>query len=298
MPTGSTQKQKNTAIFHMLLCATLWSIAGIFIKAIPWSPFVIAGLRSFFAGIVVLVYIRVKRMRVVVNRQTVTAAVFMAALFLCFVTATKLTTAANATVLQYTAPLFVMVISVLFLHQKLRRVDVAAALCTMIGVSLCFAAQLSGGHLLGNIIAVISGVFMAMMYLNLGRFGPEEKMSYILIGQLFTFLCSLPFFFTTRPVFAPLPALYVVILGVVQLGVPYLLCAWASEHCPPIALSLLSALEPLLNPVWVFLFNGETPGTLALVGGAVVIAAVTAWCILGRDRTPSEQEAANGTAAD
>lgn len=278
----TTQKQKNTAILEMLVCATLWSIAGIFIKLIPWNAFVIAGLRSLFAGLVVLVYMKIRRLRLILNRRTVVAGLCMALLFFCFVGANKLTTAANAIVLQFTAPLFIMVLSVLFLHQKFRRADVLAVVFTMAGISLFFFDQLTPGHVLGNVVAILSGLFMALMYMNLGSCPETERMSSILIGQTLTFLCGVPLLFTTHPAFSALPVLYVVILGVVQLGIPYVLCARAAEHCPPLACSLLGALEPLLNPIWVFLFDGEAPGVFALAGGAVVIGTVTLWCIFGQ----------------
>lgn len=281
----TTQKQKNTAILEMLVCATLWSIAGIFIKLIPWNAFVIAGVRSLFAGLVVLVYMKIRRLRLILNRRTVVAGVCMALLFFCFVGANKLTTAANAIVLQFTAPLFIMVLSVLFLHQKFRRADVLAVVFTMAGISLFFFDQLTPGHVLGNVVAILSGLFMALMYMNLGSCPETERMSSILIGQTLTFLCGVPLLFTTHPAFSALPVLYVVILGVVQLGIPYVLCARAAEHCPPLACSLLGALEPLLNPIWVFLFDGEAPGVFALAGGAVVIVTVTLWCIFGQ-RSP------------
>lgn len=278
----TTQKQKNTAILEMLVCATLWSIAGIFIKLIPWNAFVIAGVRSLFAGLVVLVYMKIRRLRLILNRRTVVAGVCMALLFFCFVGANKLTTAANAIVLQFTAPLFIMVLSVLFLHQKFRRADVLAVVFTMAGISLFFFDQLTPGHVLGNVVAILSGLFMALMYMNLGSCPETERMSSILIGQTLTFLCGVPLLFTTHPAFSALPVLYVVILGVVQLGIPYVLCARSAEHCPPLACSLLGALEPLLNPIWVFLFDGEAPGVFALAGGAVVIVTVTLWCIFGQ----------------
>ena len=242
----------------------------------------IAGLRSLFAGLVVLVYMKIRRLRLILNRRTVVAGVCMALLFFCFVGANKLTTAANAIVLQFTAPLFIMGLSVLFLHQKFRCADVLAVVFTMAGISLFFFDQLTPGHVLGNVVAILSGLFMALMYMNLGSCPETERMSSILIGQTLTFLCGVPLLFTTHPAFSALPVLYVVILGVVQLGIPYVLCARAAEHCPPLACSLLGALEPLLNPIWVFLFDGEAPGVFALAGGAVVIVTVTLWCIFGQ----------------
>ena len=278
----STPRQKHIAVLQMLACAALWSIAGIFIKLIPWNSFVIAGLRSLVAGLVVFAYMRLKGMHMVVTRRTVIPAVFMAGLFFCFVGANKLTTAANAIALQYTAPLFLMLFSAVVLHERLRKADVIASVVTFAGVVLFFLDQLGPGRVAGNLVAILSGVFFALMYLSLGQMhDAQERMSYVCLGQAFTFLFALPFLFLYPPVLSGQAVGCLLVLGVLQLGIPYVLVAVSAEHCPPIAQSLLSALEPLLNPVWVLLFNGEKPGPMALIGGAVVIAAVTLWTVYG-----------------
>ena len=159
----STPRQKHIAVLQMLACAALWSIAGIFIKLIPWNSFVIAGLRSLVAGLVVFAYMRLKGMHMVVTRRTVIPAVFMAGLFFCFVGANKLTTAANAIALQYTAPLFLMLFSAVVLHERLRKADVIASVVTFAGVVLFFLDQLGPGRVAGNLVAILSGVFFALM---------------------------------------------------------------------------------------------------------------------------------------
>ena len=286
----STQRQKKTAMLQMLLCAALWSIAGIFIKLIPWNSFVLAGLRSLLAGGVVFAYMRMARLRVVVSRRTVVSGLLMAGLYFSFVGANKLTTAANAIALQYTAPLFLMLMSVVFFHEKLRRADVIAGLITFFGIVLFFFDQLGPGRVAGNLVAILSGVLYAAMYLTLGILrDPNERMSYVLLGQMFTFLLSIPFLFLYPPVLTAQAVTSLVILGVFQLGIPCALCAVAAQHCPPIAQVLLSALEPLLNPVWVLLFAGERPGPMALLGGLVVIVTVTAWAVLGHLRHPASE---------
>ena len=286
----STQRQKNIAMLQMLLCAALWSIAGIFIKLIPWNSFVLAGLRSLIAGGVIFAYMRMAHLRLVINRRTLFSGFLMAWLYFSFVGANKLTTAANAIALQYTAPLFIMLLSALLFHEKLRRPDVIAAVITFLGIVLFFFDQLGPGKVIGNCIALISGVLFAAMYLSLGVMADaNERMSYVLLGQLFTFALSIPFLFLYPPVLSLKPVVCLFILGVFQLGTPVALCALAAEHCPPIAQSLLSALEPLLNPVWVMLFTGERPGPMALLGGLVVIITVTVWAVLGhRSRAAKE----------
>ena len=120
----------------MVICSTLWSIAGIFIKLIPWNALVIAGWRSLISAGCVVVYMRAARLRVRVNRTSLVCGVFLALTFLAFVSANKLTTAANAIVLQFTAPVFILILSALVFRQRFARADVAAVLLTMCGIAL------------------------------------------------------------------------------------------------------------------------------------------------------------------
>ena len=276
-------KKETVAIFQMLLCAALWSIAGIFMKFIPWNGFALAGLRSLIAGLTILVYIRAKGMRVIVTRRTLLAGVVTGSVYICFTVANKLTTAASAIVLQFTDPIFIVLLTALLYRKKPRRADVLVVLVTLFGIALFFFDQLTPGNLLGNCVAILSGLFMAGMYLCVGGLGAEERFSTILLGQVFAFLVGLPAVLTTHPALSATAVGSVLILGVFQLGISYLLFAKASLYCPPLACALLAALEPLLNPVWVLLFNGERPGPYALVGGAVVITAVTLWVIFGKE---------------
>jgi drug/metabolite transporter (DMT)-like permease len=271
---------KNRSIVEMLICATLWSTAGIFIKLIPWNALAITGMRSLIAGLTILVYIQAKRYRIVVKKRTVVPAIIMAAVYICFVMANKLTTAANAIVLQFTSPLFIVIFSAIFYHKKIKKADLIAVLVTFGGIALFFFDQLKPGYLLGNIVAIVAGMFMAFMYMAMGDIKGEEKFSAAFMGQMFAFLGGLPAIIITKPEFSGMPLLYIALLGVFQLGIAYTLYTRASEYCPPLACCLLGAVEPLLNPVWVAIFDGEVPGVFALIGGVIVITAVTVWCIV------------------
>ncbi len=276
-------KAQKKSILLMLTCASLWSIAGIFIKLIPWNPLVIAGFRSLIAAVIVLIYMRYIKQRIVINRASVLSGVLLALTFLAFVTANKFTTAANAIVLQFTCPVFILVISVVFLRQRLRMLDVAAVIVTLAGISLFFLGQFTPGGLLGNGIAIGSGLTFAGMYVVTGRTNDAARISGILLGHLLTAAMGITAtFFYPTPV-TPTAVVSIIVLGVFQLGIPYILYGIAVRNCPPLACSLLGAIEPLLNPVWVFVFVGEAPSAFALVGGVIVIAAVTLWCIL-RDK--------------
>ena len=280
---------RNRAIFEMLLCAALWSIAGIFIKLIPWNSIVIAGIRSLIAGAVMFVYMRYKRIGFKADRRSMLGGLALCCTLTCFVAANKLTTAANSIVLQFTAPMFIVVFSVLFLKKKFSRSDIFAVVLTMLGISLFFFDQLTPGHLLGNCVAIVAGMAFAGYYMSLEGASESERMSAILMAHGLTFCVSIPFIALEPPELGAAPVICIFILGVVQLGIPYVLLGRASGSCPPLACSLLGAVEPLLNPVWVFIFDGEAPGMWALIGGVVVVVTITVWCVYGDMREKAEK---------
>ena len=281
-------RKETVGTLQMLACAALWSIAGVLFKFIPWHGMVIAALRALIAGAVVFLYLRAKCMRFLVNRKTVPAGVSKGLTCVLFALANKMTTAANAIVLQFTAPVFLLVFSAAMFHRRFRRGDVLAVLLTMGGISLFFLDRLDRGAFLGNLVALAAGLSMGVMYMLMGEVNEEERLSSVLVGELFTVLLGLPFLFLTPPELSARPVLFILILGVFQLGVPYILYALAAGKCPPLACCLLAALEPLLNPVWVLLFYGERPGPFALAGGAAVILTVTVWSLWSH-RHPEEE---------
>jgi drug/metabolite transporter (DMT)-like permease len=271
--------QVRRSMLLMVLCAVLWSIGGIFIKLLPWNAFVLSGLRSLLSAGVVLVYMRRARIPFVFSLRSVASGSALAVTLFLYVIATKLTSAANAIVLQYTAPLYVLVFSFVFLHEKPLRMDLIAALITLAGIALFFFDQLTPDGMLGNILAVFSGVALASMFVINGRIDEPTRMSGIFLGQSATAvigLCLLPFF---PPEFTAAYVLYIVILGVAQLGIPYVIYGIAAKHCPPLASSMIGLIEPLLNPVWVFIFAGERPGMFAFLGAAVVLITITVWAL-------------------
>jgi len=258
-------------------------IAGIFIKLVPWNAMVIAGFRSLIAAVVVLVFMRMTGRRVKLNLSSFQSGVCIAATFFAFVSANKMTTAANAIVLQFTSPVFILIISALVFHQHFHRMDLITVVVTLFGISLFFFDKLGAGKLIGNCLAILAGLFMAGMYVITGRTDDDSRMSGILFGHLLTAVIGVPMIFIFPTPVSSTAVISILALGVIQLGIPYILYGLAVKDCPPLACSLVGAIEPLLNPLWVFLFDGERPGKFALLGGAIVIAAVTGWCVW-RDR--------------
>lgn len=286
-------KKENLAIAEMLICATLWSIAGIFMKLLPWNGFAVASLRSLIAGLTIAAYILIRGKRIIINRRTLVTGVFTACVYTCFAVANKLTTAANAIVLQFTSPVFIVIFSALILKKRIRRSDALVVSFTLLGIALFFFDQLRPGYILGNFVAIAAGMFMAGMFMAVGELEGEQRFSGILIGQTLTFLVGLPFVIATRPEFTAVTTLSILILGVFQLGISYILYVESSKYCPPLACCLLGAAEPLLNPVWVLIFDGERPGVFALIGGVIVVVSITLWCVFGQEK-PEESPRTSG----
>ena len=272
-------KKEHIGILQMIGCAVLWSIAGIFLKLLPWHGLAACSLRSLIAGITIGVYMAIRHIPFSLNRGTLITGLLTGCIYICFVMANKMTTAANAIVLQFTAPVFIVLFSAVLYKKKIRREDLAVVLVVLAGIALFFFDQLGPSTAAGNCVAIASGMFMAGMFMGVERLQPNERFSAILIGQAFAFLVGLPAVILTKPVMNATTVSSILILGVFQLGLSYVLYVKASETCPALACCLLSAAEPLLNPVWVMIFDGETPGIYALIGGVIVITAVTAWTI-------------------
>lgn len=285
-------KKENIAIIEMLICAALWSVAGIFIKLIPWNGFAVAGMRSLIAGLTIAAYMLITRRRYILSRRTVVGGIMTAGVYTCFTVANKLTTAANAIVLQFTCPVFIVILSAIFLKQKIRKNDLAVVIATLAGIALFFLDQLKPGYILGNFVAIAAGMFMAVMFILVGNMEGDERFSTITNGQFLTFFVGLPFIIATKPEFTAAATASILVLGVFQLGISYILYVKSTQYCPPLACCLLGALEPLLNPVWVLIFDGERPGVWALIGGIIVVVSITLWCIFDRDKKePVKSEA-------
>lgn len=285
-------KKENIAIIEMLICAALWSVAGIFIKLIPWNGFAVAGMRSLIAGLTIAAYMLITRRRYILSHRTVVGGIMTAGVYTCFTVANKLTTAANAIVLQFTCPVFIVILSAIFLKQKIRKNDLAVVIATLAGIALFFFDQLKPGYILGNFVAIAAGMFMAVMFILVGNMEGDERFSAITNGQFLTFFVGLPFIIATKPEFTAAATASILVLGVFQLGISYILYVKSTQYCPPLACCLLGALEPLLNPVWVLIFDGERPGVWALIGGIIVVMSITLWCTFDRDKKePVKSEA-------
>lgn len=275
----TTKLQERQGMLLLLLCTLMWSISGVLIKQIPWNAAVIAGCRSLLAGGVMALYIHFMRLGFGIDRTAVLSGVLMAAMFLSFTLANKLTTAANAIVIQSCAPVFVLVYNVAFRRQRIRRVDLLTVILTLVGISIFFFDQLTPGRLLGNAVALLAGVLLAAVYITTCGAPQKSCMNGILLAHMITALIGIPLALVFDTPITGGAVGRIVLLGIVQLGIPYVLYGIAVQHCPPLAASLIGMAEAVFNPVWVFLVTGEAPSPLALVGGALVLCSIAFWAV-------------------
>lgn len=266
---------KLRAILFLIITALLWSSGGLLIKLVTWNPVAIAGTRSIIAALVIFAFRR--RMKFNWGFAQLGGAVCYTGTVILFVTATKLTTAANAVLLQYTAPLYVAILSYWFLKEKITRSDLLTIAAAFGGMVLFFLDNLSKGGFWGNIIAILSGVAFAGMALFLRKQKDHSPLESVFLGNVLTFLIGFPFMMRSGP--DATGWLGLVLLGIFQLGCSYILYSEAIKHVTALEGILIPILEPVLNPIWVFLLLGEKPGRWAIAGGIIVLVSVTLRCI-------------------
>ena len=280
--------KKMTGMLQMAICAVLWSLAGVLIKKISAGPMVIAGIRSLFAAVCTFLYMKIAKIKLGINKRVLLGSFFTSATFLLFVSANKMTDAANAIVLQYTQPIFILIFSWLFFKEKLLKKDIAVAFCTLFGVALFFADNLSGDKMLGNFVAIGAGASIAIAFMIYEHVTKAERLTGMFFGHLLTAGVGICCFAVNPEVLTGSDVFYMGILGIFQLGIAYVFFCLAVDKISGFACSVIGAIEPLLNPVLVMIFIGEKPGKFALIGSIVVISAVTVWCMLDAKNNQTE----------
>ena len=267
---------ERKAVALLVLTAVLWSLGGLLIKSITWSAPAIAGARSAIAAVVLLPVVRPRNFTW--SAAQIGGAVAYAVTVILFVMANKLTTAANAILLQYTAPLWIAVFSPWFLKESARWFDWPIIALILAGTVLFFLDRLTVRGLWGNVLALVSGLSFAWLALFLRKQKSGSPFESVFLGNVLTASVCLPFMFTGLPTAhgsVPFGFALIACLGVFQLGLSYFLYAHAIRHVSALEAMLIPAIEPILNPTLVLLVLGERPGFLAVIGGAIVLGAVT-----------------------
>jgi drug/metabolite transporter (DMT)-like permease len=259
------------AIVLLIGSAILWSTGGTLIKWEDLHPLAIAGVRSAIASVVFLLFIGKPKFTWSFNQFG--GAIVFAATVILFVASIKFTTAANAILLSYTAPIFTALFSGWFLNEKVFWHDWLAIIVVVGGIALFFIGRLETRGLWGNIMAIGSGLTWAWLTLFLRKQKSGSPFESILLGHWLASLIGLPFMLRGGPSFNGWLGL--VLLGIFQQGISQFMYALAIKKVKALDSMLIISIEPVLNPILVFIFIGEKPGKLALLGGSLVFGAVT-----------------------
>ena len=253
----------------------LFSTGGLLMKLIPWQPLAINGVRNLIGAGVIGIWLLITRHRLVFSRSVLVGALSMMGVTTFFAVSNKLTTAANAIVLQFTAPVFVILLMALLFHTKPDRTEVLTCALVLLGVLLFFVDGLRAGNWLGNLTAVLSGVCYAGVFMmNSGK--NADAVSSCFLGQLACGLILSPLALQETDFSAPV-LIAVGFLGVFQVGLAYVLFSMGIRKVSAVAASLIAGLEPVLNPLWVALFHGETISPLSVCGAVLVVGTILAY---------------------
>jgi drug/metabolite transporter, DME family len=267
--------ERRTGILYIALAALLWSTGGILIKWVVDPPLKVTFYRSLFAAITLLIVFR----REATTRRFSSGIAFTSAIIcygVClttFVIATKWTTAANAIFLQYAGVVWVLLLSPLVLREPMRRRDIIAVTVAIGGMALFFVGKFEARGMAGNAFALVSSVFFAGLILSLRR-ESEASRAAVTWGNVLLALAMLPFVASDLTL-TPRSLFGLLFLGVFQIGLPYAAFVKGLRHVTATQASLVGMLEPIANPIWVFLILGERPSLFAVAGSVVVLSAIT-----------------------
>ncbi len=268
--------------------ALLWSTSGVFIKLLPFDAFTILFYRSGLAALFYAVLFR--RQLLEMNARAWVNSVVYCLVLLSFVSATKMTTAANAILLQYTAPVYVLLAEPMLFKTRLERVNVITILICLAGMVILVSGDLAVGDWVGNLLALVSGITLAALILGQRRNAPEFQDRSIFWGNVFVALVGLPFALQAQ---TPTVEHWLMFgwLGFIQLGVGNLLFFYGLKRVLAVESALLGMMEPIFSPIWVLIFYGEKPSTGAVAGGILMMIALAGrafWLEVKRGKTNRE----------
>ena len=277
-------------IYLVVFAVLLWSTGGLLIKLTTIDAYQLTFYRSLFAALTVLILTRKHGLRI--NGFGLLTAVIYALLLILFVWATKKTTAANAIFLQYTAPIYILVLAPFIIGEKFHWRDLVTVVIVLAGMSLFFVGQLRLQDYEGNIAALFSGIFLGL-YIMLLRHPRTEGLNpaiAVIYGNFLLALVNAPAGLSVIGEMTYTDWFAVTFLGVFQIGLSYILfIKGVRAGTRPLDASLIGFIEPLLNPVWVFIFVGERPSEWALLGGGIIIAAIAIHTLRQYARRPTAQ---------
>ena len=266
-----TISEHTKGLFFVLTAALLWSTGGLFIKLISFSAMQLSFFRCAIAAITFALIF--KKRILLLNKLSIMNSIIYAVVLISFVIATKTTTAANAIFLQATAPIYVLIFEPILTKSKYNRVNIITVGVCVVGMILFFVGKLEPGHLEGNLVALISGITFAAFFLGMKKNDQQYQQSSIFWGNIIVALICIPFLASLEMItFSDI--WMVSFLGVFQIAIAYAFFASGLKRNIAVEASIISMIEPVLNPVWVFLGYGEIPTVFAIIGGTIILGAI------------------------
>ena len=262
----------------MLISAIAFSLGGLLVKLIPWQPLAISSGRCIFSSLVIGIFLYCTKYKLQINKTTIKGAVFVSLMMLTYIYGNKLTTAANTVILEYSAPIFIVIFNYLLFKKKPNKEDIIVIIAVSVGIIIVFADGIKYGSTIGNIIALISGVFYALSMM-LNSFDGGDSLTSVFLGHISIAIIGLPFIFQETD-FSSKTLLLVGSLGVFQAGLGYALLAIATKYCNPLTATIVASVEPILNPILVSMFYNETMSFNSILGASIVIVSIVAYNLL------------------
>lgn len=264
--------EHNKGILAVFLTAILWSSGGLFIKLISLNSMQLSFFRCLIAAVVFAIMFRKKILKL--NPLALVNSLAYAAVLILFVIATKTTTAANAIFLQSTAPIYVLIFEPILTKTKWERINIITIAVCFLGMILFFMGDLTPGDIEGNIAALLAGIAFATFFLGMKKNDPQYGESSIFYGNVIVALFCIPFITDMNSISLQDFAM-VSFLGVFQIAFAYALFSYGLKRIIAVEASIISMFEPVLNPIWVFIGYGEVPSFYAIIGGIIIITAIT-----------------------
>jgi drug/metabolite transporter (DMT)-like permease len=258
-------------LLYVIIAAVLWSSGGLFIKLISLNAM---QLSFFRAGVAAITFALIFRKRILIfNKLSLLNSVFYSLVLLSFVMSTKMTTAANAIFLQATAPIYVLIFEPIINKTKYELSNILTVGVCFLGMLLFFVGELQPGHMEGNIIALFSGIMFAAFFLGMKKNDIKHQQSSIFFGNVLVVLISTPFVFSIQTISFSDFWMFTY-LGIFQIAVAYAFFASGLRRVYAVEASIISMIEPVLNPVWVYFGYGEVPSVFAIIGGIIILTAI------------------------
>lgn len=285
---GAKIPHHRKGLIYISFTAFLWSSSGFFIKYLTINAFQISFFRSVIAGLTILILMLLRGQKPKLERdaKSILAACFFAGILIFFVIATKMTTAANAIFLQFTAPIYLLFLEPLFLKTKFEKKNLITLIICIFGMILFFFGRLEIGNIYGNLIAIVSGICFAFFSLLI-KWKKQElqtqtaasegksssSINAVIMGN---FLVAVIAFFIIYPNFHldTIQAVSLLYMGVFQIGISYMIFNEGIKYVSATESMIIAMLEAIFNPVWVFIGIGEQPSVYAIAGGVIIMGAI------------------------